>query len=84
MCTNLALSSDLLTSSGDIVGKKLEKFIFYGVLVNKIFCLYEPKIAEKNIVIFALVFEINRSQFCDSLKMKNTFNKYMMKALIET
>ena len=44
----------------------------------------KPKIAEKNIVIFALVFEIYRSQFCDSLKMKNTFNKYMMKVLIET
>ena len=59
MCTNLALSADLLTWSEDspLMENLFQKIVFCGVLVNKNnIAFMEPIIAEKIIVIFALVF----------------------------
>ena len=57
MCTNQVLSEDLLTSLEDFLDEKLFKNSFFAECLSiKLIVFMEPKIAEKIVVMLALVF----------------------------
>ena len=58
MYANLALLADLLRYSKGIIDRKLNENIYFlsAMLVKKIMLFMETRIAQKSIMVFALVF----------------------------
>ena len=68
MCTNLVLFADLLRSSEDMLGRKLDGKVFFSVECWSIKSIFiESRIAENIWYISFSILGIP-SEFCDSLK----------------